>query len=491
MSAPSVCKSTPVVLLLLLVFCALLFFYGLDAGELYQTESLRAIIAAQFLRSGNWVVPTLYGEPLLTKPPGMYAAIALASWPAGQVSAVTARLPSALAATLTVLCVYAGFTRRLGHRAGLVAAAVLPASALWLNRVPSAEIDLVQLAWVTAALWCGLRAVEVRETSASSVGLFCREWPWWQLALLCVAGGVLTKWTAPAFFYLTLVPLLWWRHGLRALWQPAHLLSVGLAVVPCLVWVSLVVSATSWETLFETVRNEALRRLSPLHHPRPYPWHEVATYPLRFLAANLPWSAVALFSLRPGFLALWEEPGRRLAQLLHCWTWSNLAFWSLAPGHHIRDGLPLQPGLAGLAALVWIAWLDGRLAWPFPRCRPGRVLLTLLILWLGCKIVFVQVVVPRRDSGREPRAKAEQVAAVVPPAETLYLFQVKDEGILFYYGRPARRLSHPGLMPFTQQGVYCLIRPAEWKLLPPERRTEVLLRLSDEQGDPLLLVKMM
>ncbi len=147
----------PVFLLLLL--CGVLFFHGLNTGELYQTESLRAILAAEFLRSGNWIVPTLYGEPLLTKPPGMYAAIALMSWPAGNVSAATARLPSALAAMGIVFLFYAWFARLLGRRAGLVAAAVLPASVLWLNRVPSAEIDLVQLAWVTAALLCFLRAL--------------------------------------------------------------------------------------------------------------------------------------------------------------------------------------------------------------------------------------------------------------------------------------------------------------------------------------------
>src|SRR5262245_17373263 len=65
--------------LVLTLVCGFLFFYGLNAGELYRTESLRAIIGAEFLRSGNWIVPTLYGEPLLTKPPGMYAAIALLS----------------------------------------------------------------------------------------------------------------------------------------------------------------------------------------------------------------------------------------------------------------------------------------------------------------------------------------------------------------------------------------------------------------------------
>src|SRR5262245_11025787 len=83
-------------LVLVAAFCGFLFFYGIRAGELWRTESLRAIVAAEFLRSGNWVVPTLYGEPLFTKPPGMYAAIALVSWPWGTVTDWSARLPSAL-----------------------------------------------------------------------------------------------------------------------------------------------------------------------------------------------------------------------------------------------------------------------------------------------------------------------------------------------------------------------------------------------------------
>src|SRR5204862_3419959 len=90
---------------LLGVWCAALFFYGLDAGPLYRTESLRAIIGAESLR-GNWLYPVLYGEPFLTKPPGHYAAIALCSLPFGEVTAASARIPSAIAATAAVLLLY-------------------------------------------------------------------------------------------------------------------------------------------------------------------------------------------------------------------------------------------------------------------------------------------------------------------------------------------------------------------------------------------------
>src|SRR5262249_34062451 len=107
-------------------WCAVLFFFGIVGIELWRTESPRAIIAQGMLSSGDWIVPRLYGEPLFTKPPGMYVAIALLSAPFGQVTEWTARLPSALAATLTVFLFYWYVKNRLGQMPGLVAALIWP-----------------------------------------------------------------------------------------------------------------------------------------------------------------------------------------------------------------------------------------------------------------------------------------------------------------------------------------------------------------------------
>jgi 4-amino-4-deoxy-L-arabinose transferase-like glycosyltransferase len=470
--------------LFLSVLCAFLFLYGINVGELYRTESLRAIVAAEFLRSGDWITPRLYGQPLLTKPPLAYAAIALASWPFGGVTDWSSRLPSATAATLVVFLMYCAFRHSVGRLGGLVAAVVTPASMLWLDRAPSAEIDMLQLAWVAGAMFCLLRAVERYETRDLPAGRRT-EYLWWQTALLCVAGGALTKWTAPAFFYLTAIPFLLWRRHLYLLWSWPHLLSVLIAVLPCIAWASAVAFQIGWEPLFDTVRREGLQHLSPMHHARPYPWSEIVGFPLLFLAANLPWSAAALLTLHPKFAGLWDERGRRLMQLLHCWVWPNLLFWSLAPGHHIRHGMPLQPGLAGLAAMVWIAWLTRRLRWPSHVVRPAHVLAGLLIAWLVAKAFFVLAVVPGRDADRSPRTTAERIAAFVPEDEILYLCDLKDEGILFYYGRPALRADKLDDLFKTATPRYCILTAAEWKARP----APALARLLDEQGDPIVLTR--
>jgi len=470
--------------LLLALFCLVLFFPGINSGDLWRTENLRALIAREFLRSGDWIVPRLYGEPYLTKPPGMYVAIALVSWPLGEVRTWSARLPAALAATVTVFLLYWYFARALGRKAGLIAALILPASPMWLDKASAAEIDMLQVAWVTAAILCFLRALEEDETGR-------RGWPWWLGAMLCLAGGVLTKWSAPVFFYLTAIPLLWWRQRLKLLLSRRHLLSGALAASLVLLWVGAAMTRVGVEPFSRTVVREGLARIYPQLYGEAYRWWLVPVHPLRLLATMLPWSLMAVLTLRPSFAGIWDARGRRLLQALHCWTWPNMLFWSFLAEHAPRHSFPLFPGIAGLAALVWLAWMSGRLRWPFPRLGPGTVLSCLVLAWLGAKIVHVYSVVPHRNDAREPRMKGLQLAALVPPGDSLYVVGLrdKDEGIIFHYGRPVHRLPAKSGQALPAERFYCLLEEYEWQAWNLGRPSRVVGRLNGETGDPLLLTR--
>jgi 4-amino-4-deoxy-L-arabinose transferase-like glycosyltransferase len=458
-----------------------LFFYGLGSSELWRTEALRAIIGQQMLDSGNWIVPRLYGEPLFTKPPGMYLAIALCSWPGGRVTDFTARLPSALAATGCVLLFWWYFKRQLGRVAGLAAGLILPMSLMWLDKASSAEIDTLQVFWVTASLMCLFRATE--DETATSAGPF----RWWLAALVCVAGGFLTKWTAPEFFYGTAIPFLWWRGRLRALWSWQHLASLAIAAALCLAWVGAAVQLEGWEVFWATVEREGGDRFVPQHDGRAYPWRQTLIHPARLLVTTLPWSALALVALWPSFFKRLDPRERRLLQAMHCWVWPHVLFWSLPTEHTPRHSFPLFPGLAGLAAIVWLAWYDGRLRWP--RLRPAQLLAASLALWFCLKVFFIHHVMPERIAEREATAKGTLIASLVPPDVMLYLFRLKDEGIMFYYGRPALRLHTPAELPRGTGPAYCLLTAEEWGRWRGSCRAEVLCDLTDEQGAPLVLVR--
>ena len=185
-----------------------------------------------------------------------------------------------------------------------------------------------------------------------------------------------------------------------------------------------------------------------------------------------------------------------------------MLFWTVIPEHATRHSFPLFPGLAGLAALVWIAWFrDFRIPkLQFANFRPrwissastktnksqfrvAGLFIGLVVVWLVVRLVFVEGVLPRRNPTRRPKEKGEQLAAMVPEGMVLYLFQLKDEGIMFYYGRTVRRLPGPAQLPSSKQPFYCILDESEWRHWRSTRPAEMLLRMPDEQGDPIVLVR--
>ena len=443
-------------------FCALVLLLGIGHPEMYRNEGLRASLAAEILRDGDWLVPHLHGEPHLTKPPGMAILIALCSLPFGEVTPVSARLPSVLAAAAFILLFGWSVARRFGSAAGWIAAILLPSCPLWLDRVPSAEIDLVQLAWVGGSLVCLLHAAQ-----EDSMG-------WWLAAMGCVAGGLFTKWTTPIFFYLTALPWLWSQGRLRLLWHRGHLLGLSLVASLAVGWLGLVAHTVGWDVLLETLSREALLRFSPAHHPRPYPWVELVTFPLGFLAGCLPCSFALIVAFRPNFGQRWNDSQRAFLRLCQIWLIVSLVFWTLAPGHRPRHILPAQPAVVGMAVLVVLS---------LSRARRRVLLGIVLVGWLTVKIGFVGWAVPARQADRHPREGAAILAEMVPPQEILYVANLKDDGLLFHYGRPVRRLRER-----AAAGMWCLLTLDEWAAWSQDG-AEVIAPLHDGQGKPLVLVR--
>ncbi len=431
---------------------------GVTTTSLQRNEGLRARLAWELMNSGNWFVPTLYGEPHLTKPPGMGLLIAACSWPVGRLNEFTARLPSILAALTTLALMYWTVRQTFDSEAGWATVMALACCPAWLDRVPSAEIDLVQLGWVAASMVFVLHAVESNRMT------------WWLLALLSVTGGFFTKWTAPLFFYLTVFPLLWWRGQLVLLIQRPHLLAATVAGTLVLAWLGWTIASVGAEALLKAVLSEALPRFSPSHHPKPYPWGELITFPLAFILICLPASVLVWPALRPSFADPLDARRRLLWQLAVVWLGSSLLFWTLAPGHRLRHLLPAQPAVALLAVMVWQRW---------PRLRHAPLLV--LLVWSVVKLIWMGLVLPSREAQRDPIGQASLLSQLVPEEETLHLSQLKDECLLFYFDRPARRVTQFPHRP----GMWCLLTQQEWD--NHSEQFEWCAELRDSQNHPLIL----
>lgn len=403
--------------------------------------------------------------------------------PGGRVTEVTARIPSAVAATLTVLFAFATVRRFIGAGRAFAAALLLPVSFLWLDKAPSAEIDILQLAWVSAALFSFLRAYAAKEDTRPRAAF-----GWWVAALLCVAGGFLTKWTAPAFFYLAVGPFLVWRGRLRWLVAADHLIAATIALGLCATWAFLASAEVGWQVLSDTVRQEAAQRFAPKATGKPYPWAESLAFPAVMVLACLPWSVPALLGLRGSASRSPDALERMLVQLLHCWAWPNVLFWSLPAQHNVRYVLPVVPAVTLLGVIAAHHWRTRAALWNRPVPSARAAVFALLLAWAVVKVVFVEVVMPRRTAGRDARPTGEHLARLVPPGEILYLCRLKDEGVLFYYGRPARRLARIDVPLGT--AVYVLMLDAEWDGRHFRGRPEYIAELRDQQKAPIHLIRL-
>ena len=122
--------------------------------------------------------------------------------------------------------------------------------------------------------------------------------------------------------------------------------------------------------------------------------------------------------------------------------------------------------------------------------RPAPTLVALLILWLGAKAVFAYTVMPQRADRHQPRTTARWLTAWIPWDAVLYLFRLKDETLMFYYGRPVVRLNEPADLPVSESPIYAILTQSEWDAWDPARSAAVVDRAQDSQGDPIVLIRL-
>ncbi|MBB6430514.1 ArnT family glycosyltransferase [Algisphaera agarilytica] len=123
------------------VLTAAALWPGLADAPLTGTEGHRAMTGSQMLERGEYVVPTLFGQTYLRKPPGQYWLIAGAEGVVGQPTEWVWRLPGVLSiAGLVALLAWWG-GRWFGTMGALAAGAAAVSLFSWWTMARSADID--------------------------------------------------------------------------------------------------------------------------------------------------------------------------------------------------------------------------------------------------------------------------------------------------------------------------------------------------------------
>jgi 4-amino-4-deoxy-L-arabinose transferase-like glycosyltransferase len=348
--------------LLLLLAGTFLCLCNLGGPSLWDLDEGRnATAAVEMLDSGDWVVPTFNGKLRSHKPALLYWLQASAYSVFG-VNEFDARLPSALAAMLTVLLVYELGRRLFNPATGLLGGLALASSILFCAAAHFANPDSLLLTFTTATmllLWIGVS--EKRRLPLALAGV--------TVGLAVLAKGPVGLVLPGAVLFAFLIGTGRWRLLFDRVWWISGML-FALVALPWYVLVTLDTRGEFLDDFFFTHNLE--RALTPMETHCGPPWYYLAVIVVGLIpwsafigavwfgawsAVRVPWSSVKVVWSR----ARDDEPALAVDvyRFLGCWCLVYVLAFTLAATKLPNYILPALPPLALLIARLLDRWRRG------------------------------------------------------------------------------------------------------------------------------------
>jgi 4-amino-4-deoxy-L-arabinose transferase-like glycosyltransferase len=314
-----------------------LFFHGLGAVSLWDPDEPRqAIEAREMMARGDYVHPYLNGVPYLEKPPLYPWLIILTARITGKVDEFSARLPSAVAATLLLLLTYF-LGRRLDHEvSGFLSALILATNYQFLGNGREAVMDMVFALCIGLSVFLGYVSLE-------------KEKRWLLLlALLPCAAAVLAK--GPAGLVIPVGVLFFYSVVTRRFKASFVPLATGslLALALASIWFYLAGKAYIDEFI---LHQNITRYMTGFDHVEPF-WY----YFPKLFVNFLPWSIALPFAT---FFAY-----RRRLWLPLIWLLFTFLFFDVSKSKRAIYLLPCYPACALLVGTYlkerWYGFIEKR-----------------------------------------------------------------------------------------------------------------------------------
>jgi len=338
----------------LLVFCFFLFILGIGRWDLWNPDEPRyAQVAREMVDRGDWILMHVNGNTYVDKPPLFFWLIAFSSFLWQGFTSFSARFPSGLLSTLTVLLTFFLGKKLYGSRTGFLSALVLATSFEFAYLSTRANIDATLAFFTTASLfiflhWYQHSKVEGGETrdkrSLSIYGFYIG------MAFATLAKG-------PVGFLLPLLVSLIYllvQKDWKAMKRMRLLTGMVLCFVIVLSWYIPAVLKGGQEFINETLLHHTIDRFAKgSSHIRPI-YYYLANFPVDFL----PW-----FLFLPGAmvygLSKRKEGTSKGFLFLFVWFVAIFLLFSVSKGKRAIYLLPLYPAASLMVGRFWDHYLLG------------------------------------------------------------------------------------------------------------------------------------
>lgn len=310
-------------------------------------EPRHAEVAAEMVRSGDYVIPQLNGEVYSDKPPPPFWVMVTSMRMLGGPSEFAARLPFAIGAGLTLALLFSIARRLFGAQVAFSATLIMMTAGQFMWLAQRVSLDIFQTLFVTLAIYGWLRQ-QRGEGSSWVNGL---------IFFLACGCGISTK--GPTALLVPLSAAI--GHALASktlsrLRDPRFLAGIVAMAAFILGWLIPASRRGGEAYTHDLVFTQSFGRIANAwNHEHPF-FYYFGEWPIEFL----PWSPAFLLAI---WLA-WREkgalPGRSEdRRLLYSWIAIPFLVLSIAQSKRGNYLLPLYPAAAMLAALA-VHQLEGK-----------------------------------------------------------------------------------------------------------------------------------
>jgi 4-amino-4-deoxy-L-arabinose transferase-like glycosyltransferase len=479
----------------LLAVWGILYLPGLGSIEFKGEEARRVLPAVTMLKTGNWLLPYVGGEPYFNKPPFINWLIAGAFKILGQQSEFAARLPSAIFVLAFVMLVIWMPGKSMTQAARSMSAILFLTSFGMLEKGRLIEIEAVYVCLTGIALLWWLQVWSLNGS----------RWLLWLGPAVFLTCGMLTKGPMHLlFFYASVIAVLHKSRKLKEMLQVEHI--VGLAIVLGLSWLWL--HAARQQAGAEKMAGQMSGQLVSRIWGDIDVAHIVKSF-VKSLVFFLPW---VLF-----LPMMWDEklierltPENRVSFRGCRWAMVlSFLLVSLIPGTHSRYSMPVLPIAAlllgqvmavnpafGTGERIWKTILLACLAISILTSLAGAFLTEISIVKILVCIAIAAVCVSiwkRKDvivtvpaltkitaivtcivmlqyalflpyyaKGDEKRRPVGQhINDLIGPRQTLHVYKPGFQAFLFYVREPIEYLTEPEQI--TPDIQYLLMKETHWQ----------------------------
>ena len=321
---------------ILLLFPALLINLGLM--PVTSDEQIRGLVALEMLINDDWVVPTMYGEYYLKKPP-LYNWILIGYTSLfGNFDEFTLRLSTVVSTLLYALSIFLIFKKHFGKEvAFLNAIAFVTCGRMLFWDTQLALIDIT-FSWV---IFMNFMAVYHYHRKSNYWALFLVTY------LLAAVGYMFKGLPAIVFQGITLLVFFIYQREFKKLFSPAHF--TGIIVFILIVGAYYLLYFSRYDgtakELFYTLFDESSRRTVI----RFGIWETILSilkFPADMIYHFAPWALMIICCFRKDFFRiLWKEPFLKFSFII---VLANLIVYWTSPEVHARYLLMFVPMTFGI-----------------------------------------------------------------------------------------------------------------------------------------------